>query len=323
MNATDPAPELTGQPLAAPPFAVQLPGCERRLAYAAHYWPATLLNLLRPHRLQPAVPQPRLSAPVTIPAPLRRGWETLFDTDARCPLLTNQSVGTLLYTRLFAQLGLNFRQLLHVQHRTQHLAGAAALAGAQSQRLVCELHRCWRLPDGKALVVLQTAIARPDDEGGGLLARVEDRFLIRRVPRPDWEQLPAVTQRAQVMELVGLRRRRAALQAGAPGVSAVPLQLASDLGRRYGCVSGDHNPVHTTALAARLFGLRRPFAQGLALRNLVVSELHRRGLPLQRLQLSFAQPAYLGQAVTLLLHEGAFELQDGGGQVLLFGSAEG
>lgn len=302
-----------------PARQLSLPGCERPLAYAMQYWPATLFHLLRPHRLRASVATPRLAAPVQIPQPLRQHWEQLFDTDARCPLLANQSVGTLLYTKLFGQLGLNFRQLLHVQHRIEHAGSPEAFAAAERQELVCSLQGCWRLADDKGLVALQTEIHRPAAEGGARLAVVEDRFMIRRVPRADWERLPALEGRGALRELLGLRKRRAELDA-TQGL-AIELPLAADLGRRYGRVSGDHNPVHTTALAAKLFGLPRPFAQGLALRNLIVAALHRIDAPLQSLQLTFAQPAYLGQTLRLVLQDERFELLDARQQVIAFGQA--
>jgi acyl dehydratase len=37
----------------------------------------------------------------------------------------------------------------------------------------------------------------------------------------------------------------------------------ADLGRRYGAVSGDRNPIHMTALTARLFGFKRAIAHGM------------------------------------------------------------
>ena len=145
MHAPDrpSAPEAKPWPPAAQ--QLKLPGCEHPLAYAWHYWPSTLRHLLRPHRLHASVSAPRLAAPVHIAPSLRQAWEQLFEVDARCPLLANQSVGTLLYTRLFGQLGLNFRQLLHVQHRVQHLASPEAFAAAGRQELVCKLQGCWRL----------------------------------------------------------------------------------------------------------------------------------------------------------------------------------
>ncbi len=51
--------------------------------------------------------------------------------------------------------------------------------------------------------------------------------------------------------------------------STIPLSCqaefhaAADIGRRYARVSGDHNPIHLTALTARLFGFRRAIAHGM------------------------------------------------------------
>ncbi|MNT25272.1 MaoC like domain protein [compost metagenome] len=39
--------------------------------------------------------------------------------------------------------------------------------------------------------------------------------------------------------------------------------LPTDLGRRYARVSGDANPIHTSAVGARLFGFRRAIAHGM------------------------------------------------------------
>lgn len=48
----------------------------------------------------------------------------------------------------------------------------------------------------------------------------------------------------------------------APGPTGL-WQLGSDVGRRYAEVSGDHNPIHTSRLAARAFGFARPIAHGM------------------------------------------------------------
>jgi acyl dehydratase len=41
------------------------------------------------------------------------------------------------------------------------------------------------------------------------------------------------------------------------------LVLPAAVGRRYAAVAGDRNPIHTSRLAARLFGFRRPIAHGM------------------------------------------------------------
>lgn len=314
-----PAPLLRPRPVRL----LQLPGADRPLAYAAHYWAATLGNLVRPHHLAAAT-RCDYAAAVTITPQHRRDWLRLFNAAPGCPLLCNQSVGTLLYTRLFRDLGLNFRHLLHVQHSTEHVADAEELAAAGQQQLLCELQGVSRLGDpkeGKALVSLRTRIHAGAEAGGALLAVVTDRFMIRKVPASDWKALPPLADREQLRALLGLRRRVATITPAAPGVQQVAIPLPHDQGRRYAAVSGDHNPVHTTALAARLFGQPRPFAQGLALRNAVMRELHRLGAPLQSLQMTFASPAWLGQTLYWLRQGAGWELQDGLGRVVAFGSA--
>lgn len=297
-----------------------LPDADRPLAYAAHYWLATLANLLRPHGLAAATGRDYTAA-VHISPRHHRDWLRLFDAAPTCPLLFNQRVGTLLYTRIFRDLGLNFRHLLHVQHTTEHVAAAEEVATTPRQQLLCELQGCWRLGEGQALVALRMRIHAAEEDGGALLAVVTDRFMIRRVPASDWQALPPLADREQLRGLLGLRRRVATITADTPGVQRVAIALPHDQGRRYAAVSGDHNPVHTTPLAARLFGLRRPFVQGLALRNAVVRELHRAGAPLQRLQITFASPAWLGQTLYWLRQGRGWELQDGLGRVVAFGSA--
>ncbi len=49
----------------------------------------------------------------------------------------------------------------------------------------------------------------------------------------------------------------------APLSTMLRLDLPASLGRRYATVSGDANPIHTSAAAARLFGFPRPIAHGM------------------------------------------------------------
>jgi MaoC like domain len=53
----------------------------------------------------------------------------------------------------------------------------------------------------------------------------------------------------------------------APPAPAPPAQatwrVGPDVGRAYARASGDRNPIHTSTLAARLFGFRRPIAHGM------------------------------------------------------------
>lgn len=303
---------------------LDLPSVTDRVRYARAYWTATIRNLTVRHGLR-AEHVGTYAAPMVVTPALRARWQRLFyttghhaDLDVPVPYLYNQSVGTLLYTRLIADLGINFRHLLHVQHETKHWASVTDWVATDRQELHASLRGAWRLGDGKAMVALRIAIHRARAEGGALLGTVNDRFIIRNVPSDDLDRL--TTGRALLRTLAELRRRDPQLDPSAPDSVESAIHLAPDLGKRFGRVSGDFNPVHTTKWAARLFGVKRPFVQGLGLRNAMIRQLALHGRPLTRFTMSFASPAYLGQTLRVVMQGDAFELIDASGQVVAFGA---
>ncbi len=299
-----------------PAVPALLPDPTARWRYAAAYWRGTLTNLLRPHRLAAGPVAPAVSAVLISPA-LRAGWQQLYGVadGERVPLLMSQGVGTLLYMRLFGGLGFNFRHLVHLQHETLHHAGAAVYAAAARQSLHSSVHEVVRAGSDRVVVTLHTDITRLSN--GAPLARVVDRFLIRGLPAADVAPLGIDTQMPALT--AGLRRRRPQIDPQHRGTWCGQLALPADWGRRYARVSGDANPVHTTAWGARLFGATRPFAQGLSLRNAVAVRLARLGEPLERLQMTFASPAWLGQTLQLRASDGRFELVGERGELVAFG----
>jgi MaoC like domain len=75
-----------------------------------------------------------------------------------------------------------------------------------------------------------------------------------------WEEHSTMLRRGPGSERPGERRAPSATPKLHP---AERWHLPDDLGRRYGAVSGDRNPIHVHALAARLFGFPRAIAHGM------------------------------------------------------------
>jgi len=107
-----------------------------------------------------------------------------------------------------------------------------------------------------------------------------------------------------------LLRVGVAQKSGAPYASQiaadVPLSCQTefsapaDMGRRYGAVSGDRNPIHLTAVTAKLFGFKRAIAHGMWTQARALSCL----LPQQPLEhasldVEFKTPLYLPGRATL------------------------
>ncbi|MFF9776943.1 MaoC/PaaZ C-terminal domain-containing protein [Streptomyces sp. NPDC013978] len=101
---------------------------------------------------------------------------------------------------------------------------------------------------------------------------------------------------------------------GREGVPVVvEWRLGGDVGRRYGAVSGDRNPIHLHPLGARLFGFPRPIAHGMWT---VARCLAEHGAPPATLvRAEFRAPVPLPGAVTYLADGrawGGFELRGSG-----------
>ena len=91
--------------------------------------------------------------------------------------------------------------------------------------------------------------------------------------------------------------------------------LPADLGRRYARVSGDANPIHTSALGARLFGFRRAIAHGMWTKARAVAALSPLApLNAAEVEVAFRAPLFLpGQAGLYVRPSGAsrdFEVRD-------------
>ncbi|MET8363515.1 MaoC/PaaZ C-terminal domain-containing protein [Micromonospora sp. NPDC005194] len=92
------------------------------------------------------------------------------------------------------------------------------------------------------------------------------------------------------------------------------------VGTEYARVSGDHNPIHTSRLGARLFGFRRPIAHGMWSKARCLAALETRLPGACTVEVAFKLPVPLPSTVDFtLLPDGAFALHDSRGRPHLAG----
>jgi acyl dehydratase len=92
----------------------------------------------------------------------------------------------------------------------------------------------------------------------------------------------------------------------------------SDIGRRYGRVSGDLNPIHLSALSAKLFGFRRAIAHGMWTKARALAALMpRAAVTRAKVAVEFKTPLYLPARASLWTARDAqgawFEVRDAQG----------
>jgi acyl dehydratase len=120
-----------------------------------------------------------------------------------------------------------------------------------------------------------------------------------------WEDHSTMLRRGRGTGAAGQREKHGG-RAEPPPRGAV-WRLPGDLGRRYAAVSGDRNPIHMHALAAKLFGFPRAIAHGMWTKARCLAALERR-LPADfSVEVDFRRPILLPGEVAF----GSEDLEDG------------
>src|SRR4051794_2872576 len=95
-----------------------------------------------------------------------------------------------------------------------------------------------------------------------------------------------------------------------PPEPAAVLKVPGDIGRRYGAVSGDRNPIHLHPLSARLFGMPRPIAHGMWLKARCLALLEGTLPGAFTVEASFKLPVYIPGKVSFAGDGARFSLYD-------------
>jgi acyl dehydratase len=83
----------------------------------------------------------------------------------------------------------------------------------------------------------------------------------------------------------------------APPAAEAIWKIPADIGRRYGAVSGDRNPIHLHNLSAKLFGMPRAIAHGMWLKARVLAALESELPPTFTAGVRFKRPVLLPATV--------------------------
>jgi len=96
-----------------------------------------------------------------------------------------------------------------------------------------------------------------------------------------------------------------------PAPARAHWRVPEDIGRRYGGVSGDRNPIHLHAWSARLFGMPRPIAHGMWVKARCLAELESTLPDAFTVEVRFKLPLFLPAQVAFGVREGGgFEVRD-------------
>lgn len=125
--------------------------------------------------------------------------------------------------------------------------------------------------------------------------------VVAEVSRDDdvvWEGIS--TYLAKGVRLAGAERPAAEPRPEfTPPVPTAEWRLAADVGRRYAAVSGDRNPIHTSALTAKAFGFPRAIAHGMYTAARALAAVGPARGDAYRWDVEFAKPVLLPSTVAV------------------------
>ncbi len=122
-----------------------------------------------------------------------------------------------------------------------------------------------------------------------------------------WTSRSTYLRRGKAPGGAGKPTRETRDTAPAPAGSASLVRVPDDVGRRYGAVSGDRNPIHLHGLSARLFGFPSAIAHGMWLKARTLAALQGRLPEACDVQVAFKLPVLLPSTVAV----GATQQTDG------------
>lgn len=292
-------------------------------SYSRSYYVATIKTLVRSHRLFVDRELPIYETTLTVdPAAMQR-WVDLFELapgEATPRFSFVSMVGTLMLTRVVSEVGVNFRNLLHLRHEDLFHSPDEFIEVGVPYSVSVRLSEIVPLRADRVALVVETRVCDPR---GARVQTMRDSFIILDLDPYDVDALRQRQRgRAQGIdpsELVGLGKRAPRLSGETALRRREQVVVPEDMGKRYGRTSGDMNMVHTTALAARIFGFRKPFIQGLCTANYVLRAIARSGATARALDLRFARRVDVGSELELLLGDEELEVV-GGAKLRVFGT---
>jgi CRP-like cAMP-binding protein len=293
------------------------PDVTRLREYMLTYYSAALKNVLKQHRLLVDRRFPAYETTFTLTPEEHAQWLDLFATsNSQMPFTYHTTVGTMALMRVVGDVGVNFRNLMHLKCEMGIAPGHPMEAG-QTYRLASQIEDIIALRDDRVALV---CASRVYDAANFRVRTYRDFFVILNLEPEYVEALRAAKSygRLEATEFQGIASREPQLA----GAECIAINVPEGMGFSYGKVSGDLNLVHTTKLGAKIFGHPRPFIQGLCTANYVLRHLTPvYGQP-STLRISFAKRVFVGQQIELRHAPHRFEVCDAKGLLLAFGDFE-
>jgi acyl dehydratase len=303
-----------------------IPDVSHMRSYMTKYYTTAVKSLFRKHQLLINKKFPRYHVDFSFSKEEQQNWFDLFHvkgTEHQTPFTYFTTSGTMVLMQLVGELGINFKNLRHLKSEITYNAKGVIPACETTYSLQAELDDIVQLREDRVMIITKTMVY---DDAMFLVNTNKDFFIILNLEPEYLQVLKSLKNfgRHDSREFQHLSHKETVIAYCPDDIEhRFSIDVPEDMGFQYGKISGDLNMVHTTRMAAKLFGHPKPFIQGLCTANYVLKSLIACGQgPLLNFTITFSQPAFVGETIDIFCSNTAFEVCDSEKKVLAFGNWE-
>ncbi|MDF1761662.1 MAG: MaoC/PaaZ C-terminal domain-containing protein [Coxiellaceae bacterium] len=280
----------------------------------------TFAGIARSHRVEVPKKSISYSTDYILSKTMYKKWLQLFkvsDASVVLPFTYASPYIVLRYCDVFKQLKISYRHVLHLRTEMRFLNTGVCVKPGEPFRVTVGLEDLAYTSGQRIAVVMGIKV---QDQQGQCLLEGRDFLFANKVPQPAIDQLLASPQfNNKIYDNISKISKRTS-QLYDTDANNVAFTLPKNMGKQYGVVSGDFNPIHTSRLLMHCFGVKNLFIQGMCGWNWVMKTLiTEAGLSLSELNMTYCNPMFVGRTIQLLYKDHRFELVDSKGKLLAFG----
>lgn len=295
-------------------------GVNTQLAFICYYWYRFLKNLFswrKPVLLKPPLPT---VTELIHNDKIQQTWCDFFGlTRENCltPFIRFNKCSSFILFDKMEHNHLSFKNLVHVKTEAKFLAHDFMFTPNAALTMTYELFDIIPLAKSRLALIIHVMAAHSEK----VLYETKIIFVIKKVPKKFLDEIKQQHGYVEDGSFNNLRQIKPILSSQTTPFKSISFYIDKDLGRRYGLLSGDLNPLHSNDFFARLIGGKQSFIQGLCTLNLILAQFMSHGIKIiNTLDILFCQFIYTGQTVTLNYTHHEYELIDKDNNLLVKGT---
>lgn len=291
-----------------------------QIAFVWYYWYRFLKNLLfgsKPRLLKKPKPT---KATLIHGEQIQRTWCDFFGLkyeDCLNPFVRFNKFSSFILFDKMEHFHLSFKNLVHVKTEAKFFDHNFMFAAQNVLTLTYELFDIIPLEKNRVGLIIRVVASQQEKA----LYETKSIFVVKKVPQKFLETISKQHGYTEEKQFNNLRQIKPLLNPHQPEVKSLTFYIEKDLGKRYGLLSGDLNPLHSSDFFSRLIGGKKSFVQGLCTLNYILSQLttHEKKQIMQ-LDILFCQFVYTDQTLQFHYTNDSFELVDEQENLLVKGS---